>query len=42
MLECPSCGSDTYPVLRGHVTCTNPDCERYTIGWDPADISEPE
>jgi hypothetical protein len=40
MTECPTCGSDTYPMLGRCVTCTNPDCKRYNIGWDPTKESE--
>lgn len=35
MTECPRCGSDVYPLLGGAVTCTNENCERYNVGWDP-------
>lgn len=33
---CPRCGSDVYPLDGMHaVTCTNPDCPRYNMGWTP-------
>jgi len=35
MTECPNCGSDLYPILGRAVTCTNPDCPRYNMGWNP-------
>ena len=38
--EYPDCGSDTYPILGQCVTCTNHDCKRYNIGWNPEDLPE--
>jgi len=35
MTECPDRGSETYPLLGGAVVCTDPECHRYNMGWDP-------
>jgi len=41
MSGCPNCGSDVYPLDgMDRVTCTNPDCELYNVGWNPTEGSK--